>query len=73
MTLAAVPCRMGRLAGASGDGCTRRGVREAARLKPMSTSQRSGLARSIDLRDPKGGDPSEWPPYLRVREFPNAA
>lgn len=22
------------------------------------------------LRDPKGGDPSEWPPELRVREFP---
>lgn len=22
------------------------------------------------LRDPKGGDPAEWPEYLRVREFP---
>lgn len=22
------------------------------------------------LRDPKGGDPSEWPADLRVREFP---
>ena len=22
------------------------------------------------LRDPKGGDPSEWPEDLRVREFP---
>lgn len=24
----------------------------------------------IKLSDPKGGDPSEWPPELRVREFP---
>jgi len=24
----------------------------------------------LDLRDPKGGDPSEWPEDLRVREFP---
>ncbi len=23
------------------------------------------------LRDPKGGDPSEWPEDLRIREFPN--
>lgn len=22
------------------------------------------------IRDPKGGDPSEWPEDLRVREFP---
>lgn len=24
----------------------------------------------INLRDPKGGDPAEWPEDLRVREFP---
>lgn len=26
-----------------------------------------------DMRDPKGGDPSEWPEDLRVREFPRGA
>lgn len=25
------------------------------------------------LRDPKGGDPAEWPEVLRIREFPGAA
>lgn len=25
---------------------------------------------SVDFRDPKGGDPDEWPADLRVREFP---
>jgi protein gp37 len=32
-----------------------------------------GLVPAIKrLRDPKGGDPSEWPIDLRVREFPGA-
>ena len=26
--------------------------------------------RAYDYRDAKGGDPSEWPEDLRVREFP---
>ncbi len=26
--------------------------------------------RHIRLRDPKGGDPSEWPADLRIRQFP---
>lgn len=25
---------------------------------------------SLDLRDPKGGDPDEWPEHLRVRQIP---
>jgi hypothetical protein len=25
---------------------------------------------NVDLDDPHGGDPSEWPADLRVREFP---
>jgi protein gp37 len=29
-----------------------------------------GASRSLLLRDRKGGDPSEWPEDLRVREFP---
>ena len=29
--------------------------------------------RIMGLRDRKGGDPSEWPEDLRVREFPRAA
>lgn len=28
--------------------------------------------RRILIRNPKGGDPSEWPPDVRVREFPTA-
>lgn len=28
--------------------------------------------RRVDLRDRKGGDPSEWPEDLRIREFPKA-
>lgn len=27
--------------------------------------------RTVRLKHPKGGDPSEWPEDLRVREFPN--
>lgn len=27
---------------------------------------------SLELRDPKGGDPAEWPEDLRVRQFPAA-
>jgi protein gp37 len=27
----------------------------------------------LELRDPKGGDPAEWPEDLRVREFPRAS
>lgn len=29
-----------------------------------------GLARAWGCRDPKGADPTEWPPDLRVREWP---
>lgn len=29
--------------------------------------------RPLKLRDPKGGDPDEWPADLRVREFPRSA
>lgn len=32
-----------------------------------------GAPVRILLRDPKGGDPSEWPPSLRIREFPEVA
>ena len=30
-----------------------------------------GRYEVVDLRDPKGGDPSEWPEDLRVREVPS--
>jgi protein gp37 len=30
-------------------------------------------AMTIRLRDPKGGDPAEWPEELRVRQFPDSA
>lgn len=32
-----------------------------------------GMGRCIGLDDRKGGDPSEWPEDLRVREFPESA
>lgn len=32
-----------------------------------------GSARGVALRDPKGGNPAEWPEDLRVREFPGGA
>jgi hypothetical protein len=32
-----------------------------------------GNYRVYGLRDPKGGDPSEWPEDLRVRELPAIA
>jgi protein gp37 len=35
--------------------------------------QPDDLVRRIELRDPKGGDPEEWPEDLRVREFPQRA
>lgn len=35
-------------------------------------SQTHGGVRLILLHDPKGGDPSEWPEDLRVREVPEA-
>lgn len=28
------------------------------------------LAKEMGLKDKKGGDPSEWPEHLRIREFP---
>lgn len=43
---------------------------------PFDSAQRISIdgpdshAITVDLRDPKGGDPSEWPADLRVREMP---
>jgi protein gp37 len=33
-------------------------------------SYMDGSTRRLPLSDPKGGDPSEWPEVLRIREFP---
>ena len=30
-----------------------------------------GSATGFNLSSKKGGDPSEWPHYLRIRQFPN--
>ena len=35
-----------------------------------STFHEPGTAPDLRLRDPKGGDPGEWPADLRVRQFP---
>lgn len=37
----------------------------------LSRGTRWAKAR-VRLQDPKGGDPDEWPKFLRVREFPSA-
>ena len=38
-----------------------------------STDAYQGAPARIVLRDPKGGNPDEWPEDLRVREFPGGA
>ena len=43
---------------------------EAAR---RGSSEGLGRSRAISLRDRKGGDPAEWPPILRVREWPEVS
>lgn len=41
--------------------------------RPFDSFYRSGVAdQRLHLRDKKGGDPSEWPEDLCVREFPSA-
>ena len=66
------PCRL-RWIGAVLDQCTRAGV--SAFVKQLGSnvehhSLMTGELGSVALTDRKGGDPSEWPPELRVREFP---
>jgi hypothetical protein len=39
-------------------------------VKQLGARPRYGTAKALSLRDRKGGDPSEWPEDLRVREFP---
>lgn len=38
--------------------------------KPLFDDWNPSYARALVLHDAKGGDPSEWPEALRVREFP---
>jgi hypothetical protein len=40
--------------------------------RPFGLSHRPDHG-SLVLRDRKGGDPSEWPENLRIRQFPEAA
>lgn len=37
--------------------------------EPLGTDPRSGV-EPYRVKHPKGGDPTEWPPALRVQEFP---
>jgi protein gp37 len=39
-------------------------------VKQLGASQLSGGILVTGTRDPKGGDPAEWPADLRIREFP---
>lgn len=67
---AGVPCFVKQLGGrpmASEQGADRHGQTDT----PLRRAWRDAHGGwPIDLRDRKGGDPSEWPEYLRVREFP---
>lgn len=60
------------------DACFRAGAgRPAIFVKqlgrdPVDRNPLGGDVR-LDLADAKGGDPDEWPPDLRIREFPDAA
>ena len=40
------------------------------RLKAIAANGSDGFTRQ-SVRNPKGGDPAEWPEHLRVREWPN--
>lgn len=50
--------------------CSAAGV--ACFVKQMG-SRPTWMGGRVDLRDPKGGDPLEWPEALRVRQFPGGA
>jgi len=39
-------------------------------VKQLGGNATDGTMRPQSIRDPKGGDPAEWPEDLRVREFP---
>jgi protein gp37 len=41
--------------------------------RPWEDRDWVGIANDLELRDRKGGDPSEWPEDLRVREMPTSA
>jgi protein gp37 len=44
-----------------------------SRAKPFVKQLGSVWARSVGAKDGHGGDPSEWPAHLRVREFPQGS
>ena len=54
--------QLGYRATCARDGLAGRGLEVPAEALPLV---------SVRLRDPKGGDPSEWPPDLRVRQIPD--
>lgn len=55
------------------DACFRAGAgRPAIFVKQLGRDPVDGGTR-LELRDAKGGDQDEWPPDLRIREFPRTA
>jgi hypothetical protein len=46
-----------------------RAARVAIFMKQAGASAHDGLMR-LELADPKGGDPEEWPEDLRIRQLP---
>ena len=62
-------------AGFTGDWCEGNAwdIEDLSRIDPhpdAELEEYQGAPVRIHLTDPKGGDPSEWPEDLRVREFP---
>lgn len=54
------------------DGVSTKAPADHIYLEPCYMDEKAGWRFDL-MRDKKGGDPSEWPEDLRVREFPKAA
>lgn len=62
-----------RQCGAAGVPCFVKQVGSNPWLEPGELEERRRQPGYVPLRDKKGGDPSEWPEDLRVRQFPEVA
>lgn len=44
--------------------------KQASTIARYGNNKRTGLRHPLYLKHPKGGDQSEWPEHLRIRQFP---
>ena len=68
------PCEL-RWIGSIVDQCAAAGVSAFVKqlgARPMHTSLTDARLGPLQIADRKGGNPDEWPPELRVREWPTA-